>query len=236
MLQLFQEKLERMPKTLRKGCRSGLKINTKHFCALRRYVLGLLFIDLFLGKCSADCFWHARSEKSSFGPFKCTSSLKVIKSFCDRWSDITVVGKYINFYDTNSVESVNALEGLVNLKIKHSTTKEGYDLGAYYSSALFNESVKVDELIAKQLGLPWEHQQQLLLELRKTEVTADHERKKSDDDLARRSELVVMRKRDSAAGLKDSAYKSVADVQKHLQQKQATAPKKRKVSSLVQKF
>lgn len=144
--------------------------------------------------------------------------------------------KYIRFYNTNAVESTNGLEGYFNLKIKHCATKEGYDLTAFYSSAMWNVGSEVDGLIVKELGLPWELHQQQLSAKRANELASNEARKASEGFLTRKSELVVKRKRDSHAGANDACYKSVEDAQKHLIAKRNEPRKRKKKEKAVNAF
>jgi hypothetical protein len=172
----------------------------------------------FTGKCTDLCFWHEKDEKSTFGPFLSNEAISVINSFCIRWSDPSVVLKYIRSDTTNFVEYVNSLEGLFNLKIKHNTTKESYDLIAFYASAMVNKmNVSIESNIIKELGLPWENKQEQLLNDRLKEFTSNQDRKNSEEYKARRSELVQIRKYDSIVGKNDDCYKSVESAQKHLE-------------------
>jgi hypothetical protein len=180
------------------------------------------------GECNGSCFWHGDNYKHTFGPFKSTEALAVIESFCNRWSDIETIKKYISGNTTNFMEYTNSLEGFFNLKVKHNKTSASYDLIAYYVSALVNLGEEVIVRIVKEVGLPWESTQEELLSIRIREREENSQRKKSDDYLSRRSELVMHRKQDTAIGQKDTAYKSVDSAQKHTVDKQKEKPQRKR--------
>jgi len=96
------------------------------------------------------------------------------------------------------------------------------------SSALVNLGEEVIVRIVKEVGLPWESTQEELLSIRIREREENSQRKKSDDYLSRRSELVMHRKQDTAIGQKDTAYKSVDSAQKHTVDKQKEKPQRKR--------
>lgn len=169
------------------------------------------------GKCTDLCFWHEKDEEQSFGPFASEEAVAVIHSFCERWGNPDLVTKYINSDTTNHNEYVNSLEGLFNLKIKHNTTPESYDLIAFYVSALANMGPSVESEIVKQLGLPFEATQELALKERLQEFQWHRDRKQSEEYKAQRAELTKKRKNEAARAVKDKSYQNNDEAQKHVQ-------------------
>lgn len=157
-----------------------------------------------------NCSWHSKDYSQSFGPFSTPEALSVVKIWCDKYTADDVLMKYLSTETTNYNEYINSLEGYFNLKIKHCGSDKGYDVYAFYVSALANLGPLVDKLVTIELGLPWEATQERLLQQRIDAFNYNSERKKSECYLTSRAIAKQRRKDDTAVGKKDQNYKSVA--------------------------